>query len=187
MRIIVVALAAVFAVAVSGHASAAQDFGVDRAHSSIIFSVSHMDIGIVFGRFNDFTGEFTVDEDNLANSSVEITVQAESVDTSVSGRDDHLRSPDFFNVKQFPVITFKSTSISKKSGGGYSVTGDLMLHGVTKSVTADMRKIGEGTDKDGRTRIGFVAEFSIDRSDFGMTYGGGGNVDLTVAVEGISE
>ena len=165
--------------------AAAETYEIDKVHSVVLFGVSHMDVGIVYGRFNDFAGTVVMNEDDPAASSINVTVQAASIDTGAVKRDDHLRSPDFFNVKQFPTITFKSKSVSKGSGGGFTVTGDLTLHGVTKSVSVPFRKIGEGDDPNGNHRVGWTANFSIERGDYGMDYGGGGKVDLIIAFEGI--
>ena len=179
------ALAVAGTLTMQSPAQAAENFEIDPVHSAIVFSVSHLDIGIVYGRFTDFGGTVVMDEANPSASSIEVTVQAASIDTEVQQRDDHLRSPDFFNVKQFPVIKFTSTGVSKAAGGGYTVTGELLLHGVTKTITVPFRKVGEGEDSGGNYRVGWAGSFSIDREDYGMTYGGGGTVDMIVAFEGI--
>ena len=137
---------------------------------------------------NAFAGSFTVDEANPAASRVELTVQVKSVDTNDEKRDQHLRSPDFFSVNQFPTMTFKSTSVSRGADETYEIKGDLTLHGVTKPVVLSMRKTGEGDDPWGNHRIGFEGTTKIKRSDFGMNkmmQAVGDQVWITVAVEGI--
>jgi polyisoprenoid-binding protein YceI len=185
ITLVTLALAVAGTLTVLSPAQAAERFDIDPVHSAIVFNVSHLDIGIVYGRFTEFSGTVVMDEANPGASSIEVTVQAASIDTEVQQRDDHLRSPDFFNVKQFPVITFVSTGVSEAKGGGYTVTGELMLHGVTKTVRVPFRKVGEGEDSGGNQRVGWAGSFSIDREDYGMTYGGGGTVDMIVAFEGI--
>ena len=180
-------VAAVWIVAASSQALAADNYEIDASHSYVSFTVDHLGAGEVLGRFNDFSGAVVVEESNLAASSISVTVQAASIDTNSAGRDDHLRSPDFFNAKQFPVITFKSKSVAKGSGSNYKVTGDLTLHGVTKEITVNFRKLGEGKDPGGNQRAGWKASFDIMRSDYGMDYMGGGTVTITVAFEGIRQ
>src|ERR1700687_5815575 len=90
---------------------AADEYKVDTAHSSVAFKISHLDLSWIHGRFNDYSGTFTIDPDDAGKSSFEMTIDTKSVDTNNKNRDNHLRSPDFFNAKQFPAITFKSTSV----------------------------------------------------------------------------
>ena len=165
------------------------NYEVDRGHSALLFRIKHVDVGFTYGRFNDFSGKMVVDEANPAGSSVELTAQIASVDTNDAKRDQHLKSPDFFNANQFPTMTFKSTSVSK-TGEEFSVQGDLTLHGVTKPTTITMKKTGEGDDPYGNHRIGFEGAMTIKRSDFGMDKMPGAVGDwvwITVAVEGIKK
>ncbi len=119
---------------VGGDAPArADDYAVDAVHSSVTFKISHLGLSWVHGRFNEFSGGFTIDAD-AGKCAFTLAIKAESVDTNQSKRDDHLRGPDFFNVKQFPAISFKSTAV-KATKDGYEVTGDLTMHGMTKPVT----------------------------------------------------
>jgi polyisoprenoid-binding protein YceI len=149
-------------VALSGKAveAAPETFTVDPVHSAILFRTKHLNVSHVYGRFNEFSGQITVDDDNLANASVKIDVKAQSLDTGNTKRDDHLRTPDFFSVAQFPTISFVSTAV-KKTGDTYEVTGNLSLHGVTK--------LGKGPGMEGKTVIGFEGTLDLKRSDFGMT------------------
>jgi polyisoprenoid-binding protein YceI len=148
--------------------AAADGYAIDPAHSFVLFRIKHLDIGYVYGRFNEFSGNLNLDESNAQTSSVAVEVKAASVDTGVKQRDDHLRTPDFFDVAQFPTISFKSTAVKKAGDTLFDVTGDLSLHGVTKSVTVRMEKTGAGKDPWGKFRVGFEGTLELKRSDYGM-------------------
>lgn len=168
--------------------ASAADYQVDRGHSTILFSATRMGVVNVYGRFNDFSGSLTVDEANPAASSLELEIQAASIDSNNERRDNHLRSPDFFNATQFPTITFKSTRVETIADDRYRVTGDLTLHGVTKAVTAEAVKIGTG-ERRGAALIGFETVFRINRSDFGMNFmldALSDSVQITFAVHGVA-
>lgn len=141
-------------------------YKVDPAHSFVIFRIKHMDVGHVYGRFNEPNGEIKIDDADPAKSSFTLELATQKVDTGITKRDDHLRSPDFFNAKQFPTIKFVSKEV-KKSDKGYEVVGDLTLHGVTKSVTVNMEQTGQGA-MGPRQIIGFETTVDLKRSDFGM-------------------
>lgn len=145
-------------------ASAAENYALDSAHTSVSFKVQHIGISWTHGRFNEVSGAFTLDE---AKSSFTVTIKAESVDTGNGMRDTHLRGPDFFNVKQFPTITFKSTEV-RPIKDGYDVTGELTLHGVTKPASITLKGGKKAEFPKGVQRIGFSTDFSLKRSDFGM-------------------
>lgn len=113
------------------------EWTLDGTHSRVGFSVSHMVVSSVSGRFKQFSGKVELDEANLTKSQVDVSIKTESIDTDDAKRDEHLRSPDFFDAKKFPTLTFKSTKIAKVGGKKYKLTGDLTLHGVTKNVTLD--------------------------------------------------
>lgn len=149
-------------------AQAADTYAVDGVHSSVSFMIEHAGISYVHGRFNDFSGKFTIDPQNPAKSSFALDVKVDSVDTNNAKRDEHLRAPDYFNTRQYPLLSFRSTSVTKVDGG-YEVTGDLTLHGVKKPITLMLK----GGDKvvevpKGTARIGLVTNTSIKRSDFDM-------------------
>lgn len=164
----------------------ADNYKLDETHMSFYFKVSHLGFSDTFGRFNKASGSFTVAGEN---SKFDIVIDAASVDTGLEKRDEHLRNPDFFNTKQFPKITFKSTAVSI-SGDTYTVTGDMTMHGVTKPVTFELAKHAEGEGPGGGYRTGFSTTAVIKRSDFGMTYGlpaVGDEVTLMISFEGIRQ
>lgn len=147
---------------------------IDPVHSSIVWTVGmNSGLGLLYGRFDAFSGTINVDTAEPGNSSVEVTVDAASVNTVNADRDKHLRTPDFFDVDSFAKLSFKSTSVSPVAGaeGEFDITGDLMLHGVTKQVMARAKFLGAGKDPKGVPVAGFTASFSILRSEFGMSYG----------------
>jgi polyisoprenoid-binding protein YceI len=158
-------LALIFLAATFTHA-ASTTYKVDPAHSFAIFRIKHMDIGHVYGRFNEPNGAITIDDSDPSKSSFTLELQTQKVDTGIQKRDDHLRSPDFFNAKQFPTIRFASKEV-KKTDKGYEVTGDLTLHGVTKSITLNLEQTGQGA-MGPRQIIGMETTLDIKRTDFGM-------------------
>jgi polyisoprenoid-binding protein YceI len=146
----------------------ADTYTVDPVHSSISFMISHVGISNIHGRFNDFSGKITIDQADPAKSSFALSIPMESIDTNNVKRDEHLRAPDYFNAKQFPTMSFQSTSVAAVDGG-FKVTGDLDMHGVSKPVSFTL-KGGEKVVEfpKGTKRIGLVSTFSIRRSDFGV-------------------
>jgi polyisoprenoid-binding protein YceI len=150
----------------SGYALA-DDYVVDPVHSGVTFRISHLNLSHVHGRFNNFSGSFTIDSSDPAKSSFKLNIKSASVDTNNAGRDNHLRGPDFFNARQFPAITFASTSV-KPIEGGLEVTGDLTMHGETKPVTFTL-KGGRMAEFQGAQRTGFSTELMLKRSDFGIS------------------
>ena len=142
-----------------------------------------------YGRFNDVSGTVVLDKADPSKSSVELTIPVESVDTHNEKRDQHLKSPDFFNAKQFPVMTFKSKQV-ESSGDTYKVTGDFTLHGVTKPLTLEIKKVGEGKGMEGEIRGGGETHFTIKRSDYGMNFMQGplgDEINIVVSLEGIKQ
>lgn len=165
-------------------------YAVDSVHSSIIFRIQHMGVSYFYGRINGPAGKFAFSPDDPAACSFEITAKAENVDSGNAKRDDHLKSGDFFNAKQFPDITFKSKSVRKRGEGAYQVTGDLSLHGVTRAITVDLDHVGCATDSRGTARCGFDTAFAIKRSEFGMDFMQGplgDEVRLMVGIEGVRQ
>ena len=152
----------------AGLSAHADTFKIDPVHSSIVFSIKYL-VSDFYGRFNDLSGQVVFDKADPAKSSVELTIPVESIDTHYAKRDQHLKSPDFFNAKQFPAIVFKSKSI-EGSGENYKVTGDLNLHGVTKPLTLEIKRGPDGNGPEGEIRGGGETRFTIKRSDFGMNF-----------------
>jgi polyisoprenoid-binding protein YceI len=171
------------------------EYVIDPDHSQVIFKVKHLAISTVTGSFDVFEGAYTLDSDNIAQSSVETTIAAASVNTNKTKRDDHLRSNEFLDVEKYPNITFKSKEIKNGDDNNFQIIGDLTIHGVTKEVTLDATYEGHiESDPWGKERTAFVANGEINRKDFGMTWnkaleaGGfvvGDEVRITLEVEGI--
>jgi polyisoprenoid-binding protein YceI len=162
------------------------DFKIDAVHSIVLFKIKHANASWQFGRFNTIEGSFSVDTAKPESSKVDITIQADSIDTNNKHRDDDLKGPNFFDVKQFPTATFKSKSVAKKGDDVLAVTGDLMIHGVTKSVTIDMEYTGAG-EMMGSLHAGFYGTLDIKRTDYGikaMLDGLSDEVQLTLTFEG---
>jgi polyisoprenoid-binding protein YceI len=167
MRRITLGLALFAVVSLASAALAADTYKIDPEHGTIIYRVKHFNIGNAYGRFNKPTGVIMLDSADASKTTFTFEVKTENVDTANAKRDAHLKSPDFFDAKQFPSITFKSTSV-KGSGDTFEVTGDLNLHGVTKSITVPIKKTGEADTKQMGYRTGWEAEVDIKRSEFGM-------------------
>lgn len=157
-------------VATATRADTAVTWQIDPAHSLVEFSVKHMMFTTVKGRFAGVSGTVTVDEANLANSIVDVTIDAASVDTREERRDAHLRSADFFDVENYPTLTFRSTRVEPKGGDRLTVYGDLTLHGVTQGVALDANILGRGVTPWGNEVASFSAETALNRKDFGLTY-----------------
>jgi polyisoprenoid-binding protein YceI len=174
-----------------GEAGGGGHHELDPDHSWAVFKVNHFNLATAFGRFEAISGSFDLDEQAPEKCRVEITLQTESVSTGVPKRDQHLRSRDFFDAKQFPTITFKSTKVSKSGPSEFEVTGDLTLHGVTKPLTVKVAKTGEGDwPKPGNHRVGFQTTFTVKRTDFGMKFLAdpgqvGDEVEFTFSGEGV--
>lgn len=146
-------------------------YSFDKAHSFIGFKVRHMGLIEVPGFFRDFTGTVNFDAKDMSRSTVEFTAKATSVDTGVAGRDNHLRTADFFEVAKYPDITFKSTKVEKK-GKSWLLTGDFTMKGVTKSITFPFEIVGWlPADERSGGKMGIAAETTINRRDYGVNYG----------------
>lgn len=172
-----------------GLASFAQaaDYEVDPAHSFVQFRVQHLGYSWLIGRFNSVKGEFSYDEGDPAKSRINVLIDTGSVDTNHVKRDQHLRSEDFLNTGKHLNATFRSTSFQGDANGG-TLTGDLKLLGVTKPVTIEIQKIGEGDDPWGGYRAGFEGTTRLIRADFGDTYDLGPaseSMDIELFIEGI--
>lgn len=166
-------------------------YKIDPVHSSVIFRISHLGVTPFFGRFNKIEGTVVLDKENPARSSIDVTIDASSIDTNHERRDNDLKSPDFFNVKQFPAITFKSKKVEKFDEDTYKVTGDLTLRGKTREITFNFDYGGEQTFME-KVRGGGFAEVELYRSHFGMdkfVAEGvvGDKVTLLLGIEGIRQ
>lgn len=168
-------------------------YDIDASHSHVGFSVRHMMVSKVRGRFDEYKGEVTVGEDP-SDSRVEVTIEAGSIDTSEPNRDNHLRSSDFFNIEEYPQLVFRSGKIISGHDGNFELKGELEIFGRTNPVTLDVEWLGSVVDPYGNTRIGFSAKTEVDREAFGLTYnaaleaGGvviGKKVNLELEIEAI--
>lgn len=159
-------------------------YKVDKAHSKVGFAISHMMISEVEGQFNSFDATIVSSKDDFSDASVEFTADVNTVDTNVERRDNHLKSPDFFDAAKYPTITFKSTSFTKTGDKSYKVAGDLTMHGVTKPVTLDATLTGTATGRGGKKVVGFKVTGTINRIDFGVgTSGPGTGDEVTVTAK----
>ena len=164
----------------------ASTWTADPVHSFVLFKIKHLGTSWVYGRFNDFTVSIEAGDEGAGVTSANFVVKTESVDTGTAKRDQHLRSPDFFNAKQFETISFKSKSAKAVDADTTEVTGDLTLHGETKPITVKVVRVGHGKGLQKEDLAGYEATFSLKRSDYGMTTmvgPVGDDVALTVAVE----
>jgi polyisoprenoid-binding protein YceI len=153
-------------------ALAAESYAIDPAHTSVVFSVGHTGLSYTYGVFRQAGGNYILDKTNPANCRFEFAIQTDSIDTNHAERDKHLRGEDFLNTRQFPTITFESTScaLGNAPAGSivYNVTGNLTIHGVTRQVTLPLRMLGEGKGPFGDDRTGFLCQVELKRSDYGM-------------------
>ena len=169
-------------------ASGADTYKVDPAHSSVIFGIKHSATNF-YGAFKDISGTVTFDAADPSKGSVELTVPVESIDTRNDKRDQHLKSPDFFNAKQFPAITFKSSKI-EGSGESYKISGDLTIHGVTKPITVDFKRGADEKGGGGKTVGGGEARVTIKRTDYDMKFMVGplgDDVNIILSLEGAKQ
>lgn len=175
-------------------------WNIDPIHSSVEFSVRHLGVAWVRGRFLKFEGSADFDPEHPERGSIEAKIEASSISTGDDKRDGHLKSPDFFDVEKYPYVIFKSTKVEKANGNKYKVTGDLTIRDVTKPAVLDVeffgaREIptGEGTSD---TKAGFSAKTTINRHDFGISWDMpageeattvGGEVDVTINIEAVKQ
>jgi polyisoprenoid-binding protein YceI len=145
-------------------------YAIDVSHTQLGFAVRHMAVSKVRGRFSTFEGSLELAEDPT-DSKVSLTIDANSVDTRDENRDNHLRTNDFFDVANHPTWTFSSTAITPESATEWKVEGDLTIRGVTRPVTLDVSLEGVVKDPYGNHRVGFSASTTIDREDFGVSFG----------------
>lgn len=168
-------------------------WNIDPAHSVAEFKVKHMMISNVKGKFSGISGKLSLDDDDIARSTVEATIPIKTINTADAQRDGHLKSADFFDAEKFPVMAFQSTRVARTAPGEFSVIGDLTLHGVTRTVIFAVEgSTAPVKDPWGNLRIGASATAKINRKDFGLVWnaaletGGvlvGEEVTLTLDVE----
>ena len=156
---------------------------IDPAHSQATFSVKHMMFSTVRGQFKVLSGHLHIDEQNPQNSWVDAQVDAASIDTREERRDNHLRSPDFFDAQNYPTLTFKSTNVEHTGGNEYNVTGDLTMRGVTRPVTFKAEYLGQGKNPWGITAAGLSAKTKVNRKDWNLNW----NVAQVVTVTGVDD
>ena len=178
-------------------ATATTTWSIDPVHTTAEFKVKHMMITNVTGQFSAVTGVLKIDEEDVTNSHVEATIDVSSINTRNADRDTHLKSADFFDVDQFPTLSFVSTEITRKVEGELALEGELTIRGVTRKVVFEVEgPSGPHTDPWGNTRVGFSATTRINRKDFGLTWnaaleaGGvlvGDQVTLTLEVQAIRQ
>ena len=173
----------------------AQLWNIDTSHSGIHFSVRHMMFAKVRGRFTSWRGSVRLDPEKLGELSAEVEIDATSIDTGVTDRDNHLRSADFFNVETFPTLRFKSKRVETAGGSKLKLYGDLTIRDVTKEVVLDVEYGGQGKDPWGNQRVAFTARTSLDRREYGLTWnqaleaGGvlvGERIDIELELEAVA-
>jgi len=179
-----------------GAPALAANYEIDSDHTSIGFTIRHLVISKVKGKFGKFKGNFEYDPQKKENWKANVTIQADSIDTDVKERDKHLRSADFFDVKKFPLITFVTTGVKDVSDSSAKIEGNLTIHGVTKAIVLDVEIGGTATDPWGNKKAAFSASTKINRKDFGLTWnkaleaGGvlvGNEVTINLEVEGLEK
>jgi polyisoprenoid-binding protein YceI len=173
--------------------AATENYNIDPAHTSVVFSVSHNGQSFVYGLFRQVQGQYQLDQIYPANSRFRVSIPVESLDTNNAERDKHLRSADFFNSQQFPTITFDSTSVTQSRSGNdvaYEITGNLTMHGVTRQVTIPLKLLDAGPGLRNDYRTGFWGQLELKRSDFDMNNLlniVGDKIGITVSFEGIRQ
>ncbi len=171
----------------------AATYEIDASHSSVDFKIRHL-VSSVRGSFNQFEGTFDYEPGKPQQWKARAVIQAESIDTNVAKRDEHLRSPDFFDAKKYPTLTFESTGVTGVSGDKAKLTGNLTIHGITKPVVLDLEIHGVTKDMRGTERAGFTATTKVSRKDFDLNWNKileagkvmvGEEVQITIEVEGV--
>lgn len=185
------AMAASLALASPAHSDVEQ-YVIDTrgAHAFVQFRIPHLGYSWLYGRFNDFEGQFTFDTANPENSSVSVEIQTASVDSNHERRDDHLRNEDFLTVDEHPTATFESTAFEPTGDDTYRLKGDLTLLGTTRSIAIDVTQIGVGEDPWGGYRRGFQGSTTLTLADFGIDYDLGPasrEVEMTLSIEGVRQ
>ena len=169
---------------------------IDNSHSGIQFTVRHLVIAKVRGQFSRWTGALEVPGSDFARGSLDVVIDASSIETGVADRDAHLRSADFFDVERYPEITFKSSGVTQAGADRLRVDGALTIKGITRDVTLDVEVLGQAKDPWGNQRAAFSATTSINRQEFGLTWnqvletGGvvvGDRIDIAIDIEAVHQ
>jgi polyisoprenoid-binding protein YceI len=175
-------------------AQSADNYKIDPRHTSIVFSIGHAELSYTYGMFCAASGAYSIDKENLSNSRFRLDIRADSLFTNDAERDKHLRSPDFFNVKEFPMITFETTSCTVKNTARrpeFLLTGNLTMHGITRPIEVPMQMLAEKKGPRGDFRTGFYCQLELLRSDFEIGTGlvdktsVGDAVSITISFEGV--
>ena len=186
MRSLASATLALIVVLTGGRLMAAE-YDIDPLHSFVEFRIQHLGFSWLYGRFNQVEGNFAFDDSAPEKSRFSVEIKTDSVDTKHAERDKHLRSKDFLDVSNYPKATFVTRSFKGGKDGG-TLVGSLTLHGVTKDISIEVRKVGEGKDPWGGYRSGFHGTTSFKKSDFGITFDigpAGELIEFELSVEGI--
>lgn len=175
---------------------ATERWEIDASHSGIHFSVRHLVIAKVRGQFSRWSGALVVPDGDFTKATVEAVIDASSIDTGVADRDAHLKSPDFFDVAQFPEVTFTASRFEAQGTAGGRLIGSLTIKGISKDVVLDVERHGQAKDPWGNERAAFSAKTSLDRKDFGLSWnqvletGGvmvGEQVNLEIEIEAVRQ
>lgn len=175
--------------AAKSSASSMSEFSIDSTHSMALFRVRHFGAGAFWGRFNTVSGTIKHDPSTQTGLQVDVVIDIASIDTGSSQLDEHVKTPDFFNVEEFPTATFKSTSAKLIGDKMYEVRGEFTMHGVSKNITANVEWLGTLAGRRGE-RCGFETTFTVKRSEYGMSYGVaqgviGDETRIVVAIEAV--
>jgi len=170
----------------------ADTYTVDNMHSSVIFKVGYMGVANFYGRFNEVSGEYTIDPEDMSACALDVTIDVSSVDTNDEDRNKHLRGAAFFSAKEFPEMRFVAAGFQSMRDGTIAMSGELTLRGITKNTSATLEWLGDAEDPRGGHRSGFEATLSITRSDYGVNYGLdngtlGDEVEITIALSGMRQ
>jgi polyisoprenoid-binding protein YceI len=167
-------------------------WGFDASHSKLGFSISHFGISETEGRFTQFEGIILSDKEDFSDAEIDFNIDVASINTEYAQRDDHLRSPDFFDVAQFPFIHFKSRSLTVKGENRYLLYGDLTIHGITREIILEVQYRGTVVDPFNNTKAGFIVNGNIERNQYGLHWNGllsgggvlvGNTVHLSINIE----
>lgn len=180
-------LAIFAALCLTGANAVAAEYKIDPSHSFVQFRIQHLGYSWLYGRFNKIEGEFSHDPSNPGANRINVEIDTASIDSNHAERDKHLREEDFLDVKKYPTAIFASSRYEGDTGQG-KLHGELTLHGVSRPISIDVKKLGEGTDPWGGYRAGFIGTTNLRLSDFGITYDLGPaseTMELELGIEGI--